>query len=138
KTQRTPTTVSGTILTANSVISNSAVTLGPTHPDNPYFGTAARLRYTVADIGPLINDSDSKFVRLLTGVKGTFGSWDYDSAFLYSESRQTDTSLNTVNRDAVNALLNPTAANVAAANASNPYYRALPPGTFYRIGENAN
>ena len=35
------------------------------------------------------------------------------------------------------ALLNPTAANVAAAAANSPAYAALPPGSFWRIGENA-
>ena len=37
-----------------------------------------------------------------------------------------------------NALLNPTAANVAAATAFSPAYAALPAGTVWRIGENAN
>ena len=35
-------------------------------------------------------------------------------------------------------MLNPTAANVAAARATSAAYAALPAGTYYRIGENAN
>jgi len=61
-----------------------ATVLGPDHPDNPFPGTANRLRYTAFDVGPRVTYNDSRFVRALLGVKGTFGAWDYDAGYLHS------------------------------------------------------
>ena len=121
------------------VVSQAAVTqLGATHPDNPYFGTAARLSYNPQfDTGLGGTNSKGRSARVAAGVRGTFGAWDFDTGITFSEAEQTDTSLNVVNRRVKNALLNPTAANVAAATAFSPAYAALPAGTFWRIGENA-
>ncbi|HWI82226.1 TonB-dependent receptor [Ramlibacter sp.] len=123
-----------------NVISRTAVAqLGATHPDNPYFGTAARLQYNpVFDLGPGVVSSKSHSTRLVAGLKGTVAAWDYDTAIHYSEAKQTDTSENRINWRVADALLNPTAANVAAARAFSPAYAALPAGTFWRIGENAS
>ncbi len=123
-----------------NVVSRTATTqLGATHPDNPYFGQAARLQYNpVFDLGPGITSSSSHATRFVAGVKGTFRSWDYDTAIHYSEAKQTDTGENRINWRVADALLNPTAANVAAATAFSPAYAALPAGTFWRIGENAS
>jgi iron complex outermembrane recepter protein len=119
--------------------SNIANTLlGATHPDNPYFGTAARLSYLPAlDIGPRAVTASAESVRILAGVKGTWDAWDYDTAFQFSQNKQTDTQERTINAVVAQALLNPTATNVAAASAASAAYRALPAGTFWRIGENA-
>ncbi|MEO5671162.1 MAG: TonB-dependent receptor, partial [Ramlibacter sp.] len=130
---------SGTIFFPNGdVVSNAAATqLGAAHPDNPY-NAAARLSYNpVLDIGPRRIASSSNSIRLVAGLKGTWDAWDYDTAFTYSESKQTDTQEKAINWRVSNALLNPTAANVAAAKANNAAYAALPAGTFWRIGENA-
>ena len=69
--------------------------------------------------------------------KGTWQTWDFDTGLVYSAAQQTDTSTKTLNWRVSNALLNPTAANVAAATAFSPAYAALPAGTVWRIGENA-
>ena len=129
----------GYFLPNGNVVSQTAVTqLGASHPDNPYFGTAARLSYNpIAEIGPRTNSSSSRSVRLLGGLKGTMGVWDYDAGFQFSESKQKDTAEKVINWRVSNALLNPTAANVAAAAAFSPAYAALPAGTVWRIGENA-
>lgn len=121
------------------VVSQTAPTqLGAAHPDNPYFGTAARLMYNPQfDTGVTGTDSTGRSGRLAAGVRGTFAAWDFDAAFSYSEARQTDTALNVMNWRVKNALLNPTTANVAAATAFSAAYAALPAGTFWRIGENA-
>lgn len=120
------------------VVSQAATSLGATHPDNPYFGTAARVRYRAVDIGPSSVVSDSDTLRFVAGLKGTFGAWDFDTAFATSHVKQTDLSRQLQNVAVKNALLNPTAANRAAAIAASPAYAALPVGTVYRIGENAN
>jgi len=121
------------------VISQTAATqLGAAHPDNPYFGTAARLMYNPQfDTGITGTDSKSHSSRIVAGLKGAVASWDFDTALSYSQSNQKDTATNVLNWRVKNALLNPTAANVAAATAFSPAYAALPAGTFWRIGENA-
>jgi iron complex outermembrane receptor protein len=138
--QNTPLVPSGGYFTPNGdVLSNTAPTqLGATHPDNPYLGTAARLSYNPGfDIGPNVTSSDSHTVRFVAGVKGAMGTWDYDTALSYSEVKQTDTAERRINWRVSNALLNPTAANIAAATANSAAYAALPAGTVWRIGENA-
>jgi iron complex outermembrane receptor protein len=132
----TPSTVSASVGYPGGPVSNAGVALGATHPDNPYFGTAARLRYLAADVGPRNSNINNKFGRALVGIKGTAMGWDLDSAVLYSANRVYNTRTGFLQRNATFALLNPTAANVAAA-ASNPGYAALPPGSIWRIGENA-
>jgi len=95
-------------------VSNAGVSLGAAHPDNPYFGSDARLRYLAIDNGPRIRNGESDFYRVLVGVKGTAAEWDYDSAFLYSETKGHDVRTGYLQRDVTFALLNPSAANVAA------------------------
>lgn len=123
-----------------TVVSRTAVAqIGATHPDNPFPGAARRLSYnTTLEIGPDVTSSTSHSFRALAGVKGNLSSWDYDTAVTYSESKQTDTTEKRINWRVADALLNPTAANIAAATAFSPAYAALPAGTLWRIGENAN
>ena len=133
-------TASGFFKPNGTVVSRTAVSLiGSAHPDNPFPGTNNRLSYQLngdPSIGGDRVHSVSSTVRGLAGLKGTFGAWDYDTAAYYSEAKQTDTSLNKVNWRVLDALLNPTAANVAAATTASAAYAALPAGTLYRIGEN--
>jgi iron complex outermembrane receptor protein len=133
----TPSGVSGSVGFPGGPVSNAAVSLGATHPDNPYFGTAARLRYQAFDTGPRVKDGESDFYRVLAGVKGSAWSWDYDTALLYSETKGHESRTGFLQRDVAFALLNPTAANVAAATAGSAAYAALPAGSFWRIAENA-
>jgi len=137
ESSQTPSGVSGSVVFPGGPVSNAGVSLGADHPDNPFTGSAARLRYLAADVGPRTSDIDSKFVRFVGGLKGTLADWDYDSAFLHSENRVDNTRGGFLQRDVAFALLNPTAANVAAARAGSAAYAALPTGTIWRIAENA-
>ena len=132
----TPSTISASEGYPGGPVSNSAVALGANNPDNPYFGTAARVRYLAADVGPRISNVDSTFTRGVFGIKGAAAGWDIDSALLFSRNKVNNTRTGYLLRDATFALLNPTAANIAAAQ-GNAAYVALPPGTYWRIGENA-
>lgn len=129
----------GFYLPNGTVVSQTAVTLlGANHPDNPYFGTAARLSYLpLYDTGVTPVNSAAHSERLAGALKGTYMGFDFDAGLIWSEAQQTDTSVKTVNWRVKNALLNPTPANVATATAFSPAYAALPPGTVWRIGENA-
>jgi iron complex outermembrane receptor protein len=131
----TPSGISGSVGYPGGPVSNSGVALGAAHPDNPYFGTAARLRYLAADVGPRVSDVESTFTRVVAGLKGTVADWDYDTAILASEDKVTNTRTGFLQRNVTFALLNPTAANVTAANL-NPAYAALPAGSYWRIAEN--
>ena len=133
----TPSGVSGSVGYPGGPVSNAGVALGASHPDNPYFGRAARLRYLAADVGPRVSDVETDFYRFVAGLQGSYAGWDYDTGYLFSQSKTQNTRTGYLQRDVTFALLNPTAANVAAATANSAAYRALPPGTFWRIGENA-
>lgn len=132
----TPNPIAGSVGYPGGPVSNAGVQLGAEHPDNPYFGSAARLRYLPFDVGPRNSDISSNFIRALFGARGTHGAWDWDTSLLYSRSKVDSERRGYLQRDATFALLDPSPANVAAAQA-NPGYRALPPGTLWRIGENA-
>ncbi|GAB3422681.1 TonB-dependent receptor [Massilia agilis] len=135
-TSTTPSTVSASEGSPAGAVSNAGVALGANHPDNPYFGSPARLRYLAGDVGSRRTNIDSNFIRFMAGLKGSLYGWDYDSAIVYSHNNVWQHLNGYLQRDVAFALLNPTAANVAAAM-GNPAYAALPPGTFWRIAENA-
>jgi len=132
----TPSGISGSVGYPGGPVSNAAVALGAAHPDNPYFGSTARLRYLAWDVGPRVSNVDSNFYRALIGVKGTAGGWDIDTSYLYSATKVSNERSGYLQRDVTFALLNPSAANVAAAM-KNARYAALPAGSFWRIGENS-
>jgi iron complex outermembrane recepter protein len=132
----TPSTVSANEGSPAGAVSNAGVSLGAAHPDNPYFGTAARLRYLAWDVGPRTAEIHSTFLRGVAGLKGTLAGWDIDAALLFSQNKVTNEQGGFLQRDVAFALLNPTAANVAAARRSATY-AALPAGTVWRIAENA-
>ena len=136
RSSTTPNPLAGSVGYPGGPVSNAGVQFGADHPDNPYFGSAARLRYLPVDVGPRESDISSTFIRALFGARGTHGAWDWDTSLLYSRSKVDNDRRGYLQRDATFALLDPSPANVAAAQA-NPGYRALPPGTFWRIAENA-
>jgi iron complex outermembrane receptor protein len=132
----TPSTVSASVGFPGGPVSNAAVALGAAHPDNNYLGSEARLRYLATDVGPRTSSINSKFGRAVLGVKGSAWDWDIDSALLFSTNKVFNSRTGFLQRNVTFALLNPTPANVAAASI-NPAYAALPPGTLWRIAENA-
>ncbi|QQP94662.1 TonB-dependent receptor [Lysobacter enzymogenes] len=105
----------------NGDAGDSAVVLGPNHPDNPFPGQSVNLRYAAFDVGPRTIRTDSEFSRILAGVKGTLGAWDVDVAYLHSQNDLTNTRDNFLRYSAVrDALTNGTG-----------------PGGYWRIGQNA-
>ncbi len=98
-----------------------ATVLSPTHPDNPIPGQASRLRYSAWDVGPRVTNNTNEFNRFLLGVKGNWGEWSYDTAFLHSGTDLVNERTGFLNYDAVRCVL------------GNP---ACPAGT-WRIGDNA-
>ena len=68
----------------NASSGDGAVVLSPTHPDNPIPGQESRLRYSAWDVGPRVTENTNEFNRFLVGVKGNWGEWSYDTAYLHS------------------------------------------------------
>jgi iron complex outermembrane receptor protein len=136
QTSSTPNPIAASVGYPGGPVSNAGVQLGAEHPDNPYFGRAARLRYLPFDVGPRESDISSNFIRALFGARGTSGAWDWDTSLLYSRSKVDNDRRGYLQRDATFALLDPSPENVAAAQA-NPGYRALPAGAYWRIAESA-
>ena len=118
----TPTSVSGTWVnpSTNSVVSNTNITMGPGHPDNPFPGSYSRLRYVTADLGGRNGDYNTVTGRVLMGLKGTVGTWDYDTGLLYTES---DTKITRTGYVRQSVLL-------PALDGTGPY-------GYYRLGTNA-
>jgi len=98
-----------------------ATTLYAGHPDNP-LPYAARVRYSAWDVGPRVTDNTNEFNRFLVGVKGNWGEWSYDTAYLHSGTDLTNKRTGFLRYSAVRCVL------------GNP---ACPAGT-WRIGDNAN
>ena len=132
----TPSGVNANVGFPGGPVSNAAVALGAAHPDNPYFGTVARLRYLAADVGPRTSSIESDFIRFVAGAKGQVAGWEIDTGLLFSQNEVSNERTGFLQRDVAFALLNPTLANMAAA-AQNPAYQGLPPGMVWRIAENA-
>ena len=144
KSSTTPSGVSASTGFPGGPVANNTIALGGAHPDNPYFGTAARIRYLAADVGPRVSNVESDFSRLVIGIKGTYAEWDFDTALLNSKNTVSNSRTGYLQRDATFALLNPTGTNLKAgvansvqAATTNAAYAALPAGTFWRIAENA-
>ncbi len=110
----------GGVVTANS--GSKATVLGPDHPDNPIPGQASRLRYSAWDVGPRVTNNTNEFNRFLVGVKGNWGEWSYDTAYLHSATDLVNKRTGFLRYSAVQcALADPNCA-----------------GGVWRIGDNAN
>lgn len=97
-----------------------ATTLYAGHPDNP-LPYAARVRYSAWDVGPRVTDNTNEFNRFLVGVKGNWGEWSYDTAYLHSGTNLINKRTGFLRYSAVQCVL------------GNP---ACAAGT-WRIGDNA-
>ena len=87
----TPSAVSGTWASplGGPVNANNgplATIIGADHPDNT-LGIDARLRYSAFDVGTRHTDTENEFYRVLVGVKGIVGEWDYDVGYLHSATQ---------------------------------------------------
>lgn len=71
-----------------------------TNPSNP-FGRPYQLRYTFFDVGAVQNDIKTDAYRVLGGLSGTAGRWDWDSAIGVSQSKINETRQNQVDADAL-------------------------------------
>lgn len=73
-------------------------------------------RYRFVDAGNRTVDVDKDSYRFVAGLRGNFGSWDFDTGFVYSEARSTDLEGNRVS-----LTLFQEAVNQSTPNAYNPF-----------------
>ncbi|RNJ63374.1 MAG: TonB-dependent receptor [Porphyrobacter sp. IPPAS B-1204] len=73
-------------------------------------------RYRFVDVGNRTVDVDKNSYRLVAGLRGNFGAWDFDTGFVYSEAKTTDLEGNRVS-----LTLFQQAVNQSTPNAYNPF-----------------
>jgi iron complex outermembrane recepter protein len=61
------------------------------HPENPY-AFPVGLRYRWVDLGRSRDISTTKDTRAVAGLKGSFGTWDWESALLFNTSKAETTT----------------------------------------------
>jgi iron complex outermembrane receptor protein len=98
-----------------------AIVLAASHPDNPFHAGGARLRYSAWDVGPRRSHTENEFKRFSVGLKGAAAGWDFDTAYVYSETETTNTR---------NGFFRYSILRAALGDPTSPYFP-------YRIGANA-
>jgi len=73
-------------------------------------------RYRFVDAGNRTVDVDKDSYRLVAGLKGNFGNWDFDTGFVYSEARATDLEGNRVSLTLLQQAI-----NKSTPDAYNPF-----------------
>ncbi|MFZ9396733.1 MAG: TonB-dependent receptor domain-containing protein, partial [Erythrobacter sp.] len=73
-------------------------------------------RYRFVDLGSRVVTVDTDSFRLVGGLRGNFGAWDFDTGFLYSEAKKND-----LERNRVSMTLMQQAINRTTSDAYNPF-----------------
>lgn len=73
-------------------------------------------RYRFVDVGNRDVTVNKNTYRLVTGLKGEFGAWDFDTGFVYSEARVSD-----ISRNRVSLTLLQESINRSTPDAYNPF-----------------
>ena len=90
----------------------TTIMLAGNHPQNPY-GVPVRVRYAAFDVGASTRSVDNSFNRFVIGAKGSHLGWDFDTAYVHSESKL---DLNYSN------MLNMKVLKDALGNSASPYF----------------
>lgn len=70
-------------------------TLPVGNPSNP-FSVPTNISYTFFDVGPRNSNIVSKFYRAMGGLRGSVGKFDWETAYLHSESEESQKDFNRV------------------------------------------
>lgn len=116
----------------NANLAAQRITMGPDAAFNP-FGVAVQLRnYRPVDAGTRSIEVTDTSYRMLAGLRGNIGMWDWDSALLYSRANTLDLDKNRISASAFSVALNQTNPSLAY----NPFLGGNPanPNTGFSIG----
>jgi iron complex outermembrane receptor protein len=94
-----------------------SVSIPANNPSNPY-GKAANLRYTFFDVGPRELELQTDAYRLMAGLNGTTGKWDWEAAIGVSESKIVQDTHNQVDAFALTKAITAGTYNFAAPTAA--------------------
>ncbi len=121
------------------------ITLPVGHPNNPY-SVPVDIRYRFDDVGPrqIYNNTDAK--RFVLGLKGTAGTWDWETAYLYANSYTTQDDRNgikvsgllSVVADGSYNFLNPSANTAATYNRLKAEYQRRGDSTIKQLDAKAS
>jgi iron complex outermembrane receptor protein len=86
-------------ISSATILSGDAVTVSPS---SPFYPTALATQYGVngqtlevfwrgLELGPRTDDNEVEQSRIVVGLTGVLGGWDYTTAYNYSTSKATDT-----------------------------------------------
>ncbi len=64
-------------------------TVPANHPNNPYGQELVLRRYRTVDLGARVWDIETDTTRLLAGLRGDIGSWEWETGFTSSRQRNT-------------------------------------------------
>lgn len=81
-----------------------SVLIPATNASNPY-GKPANLRYTFFDVGPRALELQTDAYRVLAGLNGTTGAWDWETAVGVSKSKITEDTRNQVDAFALTRVI---------------------------------
>lgn len=98
----------------------AAYSITAAHPDNP--GGAVQLAYRFVEAGKRLSTIESETQRALLGARGTMAGWDFDGAFVYGRSKQTNTGFNFIIQERSNEAFRGTLAGFAGQ-----FYRVINP-----------
>ena len=91
-----------------SFLVQNALILPVGHPDNPTNGTASaqpvQLIYRFTDL-PQLDTNNLNTARFVAGITGAWGSWDIDSAFLYSRQNNSRVQTNRLRKSLLDSSL---------------------------------
>jgi iron complex outermembrane receptor protein len=82
----------------------TTILMAANHPQNPY-GVPVRVRYSAFDVGASRRSPSNSFTRFVAGVKGAAMGWEFDTAFVHSESKLRLEYTNMLNMAVVKASL---------------------------------
>lgn len=139
KTQTTPSGLTGAGFDlVNARVNNTGT--GPDqlllpigHPDNPFSDARARPRWIDA-ARPRTADLETTVTRFLAGVKGTFAEWDYDTGFLYAESKTDKTQNGYYRQSALKTAINNGTFRIGQGRVNTPEVLALVSPTLVNSG----
>ncbi|MBT8095098.1 MAG: TonB-dependent receptor [Gammaproteobacteria bacterium] len=109
---------------------------GAIYADVPDEGYELNMDLYRFDEYPRITDNDGEAIRVVAGLRGTLGDWDWESAIIWSEATRDETTHNRLSNTLITqALFDPTPAayNPFSANVDSNIERALI--DVYRNGE---
>ncbi|MFZ6767931.1 TonB-dependent receptor [Undibacterium sp. Di26W] len=139
KTQTTPSGLTGAGFDlVNARVNNTGT--GPDqlllpigHPDNPFTDARARPRWIDA-ARPRTADLETTVTRFLAGVKGNFAEWDYDTGFLYAESKTDKTQNGYYRQSALKAAIANGSFRIGQGRVNTPAVLALVSPTLVNSG----